>query len=145
LRNTVRQSVNASGLTLSDLGFNFDKTGVLSLDQTKLNKTLATDPSALAKVFADTTVGGTTTPGLGKRTSEWIKSLSENGGVLDSKTDALNRRLRSLDDREAKFNVRLDSIEKRYRAQFSALDSMVASMQQTSSFLSQQLSALQNM
>ena len=41
-----------------------------------------------------------------------------------------------------RINLRLEQVEKRYRAQFTALDTMLASMQQTSSYLSQQLAAL---
>jgi flagellar hook-associated protein 2 len=43
--------------------------------------------------------------------------------------------------REA-LTLRLTQIESRYRAQFSALDAMVASMTQTSNFLAQQLANL---
>ena len=40
--------------------------------------------------------------------------------------------------------TRLDQTEKRYRAQFSALDLVISKMQSTSTFLTQQLTALQN-
>jgi len=142
LRSTIRSWVGTSGVSLNDIGISFDKTGAMSLDQSKLNKTLANDPDALVKVFADKTVGGTTTQGLGKIAANWVKSLSDPGGLLASKTDNLNGRLKSLDDKESKLNLRLADIEKRYRAQYSALDSTLASMQQTSTYLSQQLAAL---
>jgi len=54
----------------------------------------------------------------------------------------LNNKLGRLDDQKERMDFRLEQIEKRYRAQFTALDSMLASMQQTSSFLTQQLAAL---
>jgi len=38
--------------------------------------------------------------------------------------------------------LRLQNIEKRYRAQFTALDTMIGSMNKTSSFLTQQLANL---
>ena len=38
--------------------------------------------------------------------------------------------------------TRLDAIEKRYRAQFTALDTQVSSMLATSSYLTQQFAAL---
>lgn len=220
LRNILRSTVQANGFGLADIGFSFDKTGVLSLDQTKLDEALAADPAVLEKVFADTatvdnanvsflggtsatqsgtyainitTAGGggstiagdldgiagtgvenvftagagtypagnaeglqfavvegvsgnlgniTFSKGLASQLDEWITSLSEEGGMLDSRTDGLNGKLQRLEDQEDRFNLRLEQIEKRYRAQFTALDSMLASMQQTSSYLSQQLAAL---
>ena len=54
---------------------------------------------------------------------------------LAQEVEALRKRLEEI-------NLRLEQVEKRYRAQFTALDSMLASMQQTSSYLSQQLAAL---
>ncbi len=80
--------------------------------------------------------------GLAERLSDWIGSLTDEGGTLVSRTDGLTSRKSRLDDQEDRLNLRLEQVEKRYRAQFSALDSMLASMQQTSSYLSQQLAAL---
>ncbi|HEX4880700.1 MAG TPA: flagellar filament capping protein FliD [Limnobacter sp.] len=80
--------------------------------------------------------------GLAQRLEEWIGMLSEEGGALASRTEGLNGRLKRLDDQEDRINLRLEQVEKRYRAQFTALDSMLASMQQTSAYLSQQLAAL---
>ena len=80
--------------------------------------------------------------GLAERLSDWINTLSDEGGALSSRTDGLNSRKLRLDDQEDRLNLRLEQVEKRYRAQFSALDAMLASMQQTSSYLSQQLAAL---
>lgn len=80
--------------------------------------------------------------GMGSRLSDWIDSLNEDNGALASKTESLNSKLGRLDDQKERMDFRLEQIEKRYRAQFTALDSMLASMQQTSSYLTQQLSAL---
>lgn len=220
LRGILSSAVEASGYTLSDVGLSFSKEGVLSLNKTKLDEALATDPAILEKLFADTAVadnanvsfngatsatqsgtyainittaggGGSTiagdlngiagtgvanvftagagaypsgnaeglsftvvegvsgnlgnitfSKGLGTQLDEWITSLSEEGGMLASRTEGLNGRLKRLESSEDRFNLRLEQIEKRYRAQFTALDSMLASMQQTSSFLSQQLASL---
>ena len=80
--------------------------------------------------------------GMGSRLSDWIDSLNADNGALASKTESLNNKLGRLDDQKERMDFRLEQIEKRYRAQFTALDSMLASMQQTSSYLTQQLSAL---
>jgi flagellar hook-associated protein 2 len=62
--------------------------------------------------------------------------------LLKSKTDGLNVSIKSVADQAARFETRLESIEKRYRAQFVALDSMMTSMQSTSDYLTQQLASL---
>jgi len=144
LRNVMRQ-LSTSGYTLTDVGLSFDKSGTLSFDSAKLSSKMATDPQVLEKFMADTTSGGITTKGLGSTLSDWITALNDDGGTLESRTEGLNKRVKLLDRKEENLNLRLDQIEKRYRAQFSSLDSMLASMQSTSSYLSQQLSALQNL
>jgi len=62
--------------------------------------------------------------------------------LLKSKTDGLNVSIKSVADQAARFETRLDSIEKRYRAQFVALDAMMSSMQSTSDYLTQQLASI---
>jgi flagellar hook-associated protein 2 len=62
--------------------------------------------------------------------------------LLTSKTDGLNISLKSVTTARDQFNTRLETIEKRYRAQFTALDTALMSMQSTSAYLTQQLAAL---
>jgi flagellar hook-associated protein 2 len=54
----------------------------------------------------------------------------------------LNETVKGIQKQKDAFNDRLTEIEKRYRAQFTALDSMLVSMQKTQSYLSQQLAAI---
>lgn len=216
LRNTLRNSGSTYGLTLADIGINFDKTGVMSLDSAKLNSAIATDPKIVEKIFADTgttsdsrvsynggtsltqtgtyavnvstayngtnTVAGTINgasanaignvltgatgdaseglsltiasgasgslgtvtynKGLASTLSDWITSLNAPGGSLVSRTDGLNAKIKSLNDDASKLSDRLTTIEANYRQQFTALDTLMASMQATSTYLTQQLSAL---
>ena len=62
--------------------------------------------------------------------------------ILSSKTEGLNASIKSIADQRSRFETRLESMEKRYRAQFVALDVALASMQSTSTYLTQQLAAL---
>jgi flagellar hook-associated protein 2 len=62
--------------------------------------------------------------------------------LIKSKTDGLNTSIKTIADQAARFETRLDSIEKRYRAQFVALDATLSSMQSTSDYLTQQLASL---
>ncbi|MBQ5946368.1 flagellar filament capping protein FliD [Massilia sp. ST3] len=64
------------------------------------------------------------------------------GSLLNSKTDGLNISLKAVNTQKDQFNSRLEGIEKRYRAQFTALDAALVSMQSTSAYLTQQLAAL---
>lgn len=62
--------------------------------------------------------------------------------LLQTKTDGLSVSIKSVASQRERFEARLEGIEKRYRAQFVALDAMMTSMQSTSNYLTQQLAAL---
>lgn len=71
-------------------------------------------------------------------------SFIGTSGLITGQSDGLNVSMKSVArDRDA-FSNKLADIEKRYRAQFTALDTALASMQSTSSYLTQQLAALAN-
>ncbi len=69
-------------------------------------------------------------------------SILGSTGSLQARTDGLSASIKGLTKTQQALTARLDIIEKRYRAQFSALDLTISKMNTTSQFLSQQLSNL---
>ncbi|MBW8900240.1 MAG: flagellar filament capping protein FliD [Massilia sp.] len=69
-------------------------------------------------------------------------SFTGTNGLITSRTKGLNDSIKSLNDQKASFQTHLDSLQKMYTAQFNALDTMVASMQTTQSYLTQQLASI---
>lgn len=65
-----------------------------------------------------------------------------NGNLIDSRIDGINSSIKDIGSQRDALNQRLADTEKRIRAQFTALDTTIASMTQTSNFLQQQLSKL---
>jgi flagellar hook-associated protein 2 len=65
-----------------------------------------------------------------------------NDNLLDSRMDGINASIKNIASQREALARRLELTEKRYRAQFSALDGMITSMSKTSSFLQQQLASL---
>ncbi|MES2153171.1 MAG: flagellar filament capping protein FliD [Pseudomonadota bacterium] len=63
-------------------------------------------------------------------------------GLINGRTDGLNATIKDLAQQKDDFNARLVDIEKRYRAQYTALDTSISSLNSTSSFLTQQFAAL---
>lgn len=66
-------------------------------------------------------------------------------GSLAARTDGISSSIKTLGKTQEAMLARLAVVEKRYRAQFSALDLVISSMNTTSSFLSQQLDQLSKM
>jgi len=80
--------------------------------------------------------------GIAWQLDQTITALLGEKGTLASRTDGIDRSIEDIESRRAVLERRLEDIEARYRKQFAALDSLVASMQQTSNYLTQQLANL---
>jgi flagellar hook-associated protein 2 len=63
-------------------------------------------------------------------------------GLLTTVTEGLNKSIKDVAKQRDAFSSKLDDVEKRYRAQFTRLDTTLAKMQSTQAYLTQQLAAL---
>ncbi|MYN43174.1 flagellar filament capping protein FliD [Duganella sp. FT109W] len=96
-------------------------------------------------VKGDTT-GSRGTFGFSQGYAYMLNTLSAGylggSGTIASRTKGLNASVTDIATQRASFADRLTDIEKRYRAQYTALDTAVASMNSTQQFLTQQLAQL---
>jgi flagellar hook-associated protein 2 len=65
-------------------------------------------------------------------------------GMISGSTVGINASIKDIAKSRDEMNLRLAATEKRYRAQFTALDVLISNMTTTSTFLTQQLAALNN-
>jgi flagellar hook-associated protein 2 len=135
---------SVSGLTggissLNDIGVSLQKDGTLTLDSTKLSAALSDPTKDVASLMTQTTAGN---QGIAVRFNTILTQALGATGLFKSTSDSINASLKDITAQQASWNDRLTKIEANYRAQFSALDTLVASMQTTQSYLSQQLTSL---
>ena len=69
-------------------------------------------------------------------------SVLASDGTLSASKDEINSSIKSIGNRRTTLQQRLIGIEARYRAQFTALDGMLSSMNTTSTYLTQSLAQL---
>lgn len=120
----------------SDLGLALDGSGKLTLDSAKFDALLGSDRGAVAGVLQGD-------DGLVGRLTDVVDGyLSTSSGILKARTDGLNRRLTDIADQRTQLLERLEGLQKRYLAQFNALDGLLSQIQSTGNFLTQQLDAL---
>ena len=74
--------------------------------------------------------------------NKWATSVLASDGSLASRTDGIGKTIKDIGNRRAALETRLIAIERRYRTQFVALDTMLSNMNQTSTYLTQQLAKL---
>ena len=118
--------------SLADIGIKFELDGSLSLDDDKLSAALAGSPEQVKTLFGNGA-------GLGKSLTPMLEGYLQTGGILDGRTDSLNQSNKSLDDAQSQLDARMDALTQMYTAQFTKLDTLLTSLNSTSSFLTQQL------
>jgi flagellar hook-associated protein 2 len=113
-------------------------------------QTLSAPGGSAAEGMKLTINGGTTgergtvtfSQGFAYRLNNLATTFLGKEGLITGKSDGLSVSIKSVATARDTFSERLTAMEKRYRAQFAALDTALASMQATSSYMTQQLAAL---
>ncbi|WP_372764026.1 flagellar filament capping protein FliD [Litorivivens sp.] len=143
LSNQLRQMLNetVSGAdadldTLAEIGIttNFE-TGRLETDSDKLNGLIASNFDDFAALFSGDN-------GIAARLDAVADVYTRFEGILDTRTDGLQKQIDRISDQRIMLDKRLAVIEARYLQQFTALDALLGELNQTSSFLTSQLANL---
>ncbi|MGB6009291.1 flagellar filament capping protein FliD [Castellaniella sp.] len=137
MRDAISGAFDATqGTNLAQIGITTDpKTGQLSIDDAKLSAALADNGEGVKSLFTGDT-------GIGKSVSSTADSFIKFDGILSTAQDGMTK---TVADIQKQYDATSDRIAQRmdtYRAQFTQLDAMVSQMNSLSSYLSQQLSAL---
>jgi len=140
VQSQIRQAItgSVSGLqfgTLAEIGITTDENNNLVLDGDKLDQVLQSDPSSVSGLFSSES-------GVANKLSSILDGFVGTGGLLNSRTDGLQSSIDRIEDQREQLAVRLESVESRYRAQFSAMDILVGQLQGIGNFLTQQLANL---
>jgi len=134
MRNAINTSVDtgADFSSLAGLGIVTRDDGTLEVDEERLDSAIANDYDAVGNLFAGE-------GGLANAVDSVARSYTQSGGILDSRTRSLENRLQDLGNQQERLDRRMARVESRYISQFTAMDQLVAQLQETSSFLDQQL------
>ncbi|MCK0107342.1 flagellar filament capping protein FliD [Marinobacter sp. S0848L] len=80
--------------------------------------------------------------GVSERAVDAITNILSAEGALSSRTESLNRDLERIQEDRVKLDLKIESYQARLVAQFSAADSLIAQLNNTRDYVSQQLAAL---
>lgn len=116
-----------------ELGFTFDKYGVLSIDEARLVKAQDRSLDRFVAFFTDPD------DGFAARVVDALDEFTEADGLIDNREEGIGNRRSTIDDQIDRYGLRLEQIESRYRRQFTAMDRMVSDLQSTSAYLTQRL------
>jgi flagellar hook-associated protein 2 len=115
------------------VGISTQTDGSLKFDSTKL-------AGAMASNFSDVTNLLNSSTGFLTRLNTWATSVQAGGGLIDSRTTALNDSIKGFNEKIASLEKRMTALEKQYTTTYSNLNLFLANMNSTSSYLTAQLS-----
>ena len=120
---------------LSQIGIKSDSSGNLEIDTDTLSTAIAENPTGVAQLFTGTT--DHTVDGLGDKLDDLIETFVDySEGILTAKVNGLNNRIDSINSSIDRQQGYVDKYEDRLRAQFTAMELMVSSLQSQSNYLS---------
>lgn len=126
----------AEFLSLSQIGITANIDGTLSLDSTKLQQHLDTNPLGIQAFF-------TQPGGFGAQARNSIDALTDStNGVLTGRATSLQENIESYNQSIDSITDRLELAEVRLRRQFSTLEQTLSQLQQQGDYVLNQLSQL---
>jgi len=121
--------------SLAALGVTRGVDGQLTMDETKVRGALAADFKAVSNVFSGT-------KGVIARMNKQITTALLTGGAVAARSGSLTTQQTAINNEKSMIATRTATIKARYLTKFNAMDSFLAKMQSTGTFLTQQLDAL---
>lgn len=153
LKSQIRSALFADSSTTSgsvsalrDLGVSIDKTGNLTLNETTYDAVVASSYDDVVMMLSantsDQNLFGTESKGLSQDIATILEDFSDSTGVLTTRTSNAEGSLQDYKDELVKLEARMEGVYQRYLTQFSAMESLIASMDTTKDYLEGQLESL---
>ncbi|NWG75111.1 MAG: flagellar filament capping protein FliD [Rubrivivax sp.] len=139
LRELVGGSTSASAAfsRLADIGLDVQTDGTIKLVADKLDNAVANGVE-LRKLFA-TDDADPAADGFGRRFDDWLGLVLGSDGLLDSRTDGLQQRLKANQRQQERLQDRIALTEQRLLRQYTALDARLSQLNGLSAYMTQQI------
>jgi flagellar hook-associated protein 2 len=124
ISNQLRQAFQKTyqGTALTTVGLEFDRTGVLSVNKTKLEKALADNPARLEQMLV-------TDNSLFTGLKDVLEPYTKRFGVLKDKQQTLQGSLEMVTTKQKRHDYSMDLVYKRYLAQFTQMQVTIAQLE----------------
>lgn len=148
LTQTIASNAEGAFKRLSDIGIQLGNSitgsaktaGELVVDSNKLDAAL-NDIASLKQLFAVKEEGQGSGGGIAVRFKNFTTGLMDLEGTLNNKEAALDKEKARNEDAQDRVEKRASSLEKRMRAQYTALDVKMASLTSLSSYIEQMVAS----
>ncbi len=153
LKDQIRTAIFADSSTKSgnitamrDLGISVDKSGTMTFTETTYDAAiLASYNDIVSMLTADTSnesLFTTTAKGLAQDVATALGNFTDSDGIVTTRSTTAADELADHQEELAELETRMETVYQRYLTQFTAMESLMASMDATKDYLTGQLESL---
>ena len=153
LKNQFRTTIFADSSTTSggidalrDIGISIDKSGNLTFDETAYEAVIASNYDDVVMMLtantSDQSLYGTDSKGLAQDIATTLEGFRDSTGVLTTRATSAEVELEEFQEALIMLEARMDNVYQRYLTQFTAMETLMASMNTTKTYLEGQLEQL---
>ncbi|MDR5853368.1 flagellar filament capping protein FliD [Caballeronia sp. LZ062] len=134
IKNTIASTISkaigtgTSQVNLASIGIALQPDGSLKTDEDALTNALTNNTGRVASLF-------NSTDGVAAQLNTSLTSFLQTGGVIDTRTTALNADLSSIADQQTQLTTYTQQLTTSYNAQFTALNTLMSQMATQGSYL----------
>ena len=121
--------------SLAALGITRNADGTLSSNSSTLGSALQSNPGAVQDLFAGTN-------GYATRLNSMLDGFTASNGILATRTASIQSQLSNLSQQSTALTARMNVYATQLRQQYTALDTLMSSLNNTSSYLTSSMNAL---
>ncbi|SOE93072.1 flagellar hook-associated protein 2 [Burkholderia sp. D7] len=136
VKNTLASIVSggvkngSANISLGAIGITLNKDGTLTADSTKMTNELTSNPQGVAALFNSTT-------GVAAKMTKSLNGFLGEGGLIANNQDPLNADLKGISTQQDTLASYTAQLTHQYQAQFTALNTVMATMNKNSQYLTQ--------
>ena len=139
VRGALNTAISGGAFSsLAEIGVSLQRDGTMKIDDEKLDKALANNLADVGQLLAGKDESG----GLSKVLVSTLDAVAGEQGLLQSASNGMKTRIDNLTESMEREQESIDSTIARYQKQFVQLDSIMASINSTSNYLTQQFASL---
>ena len=153
IKNNIRTAVFNESSTksgnvnaLRDLGISIDRSGKMTFDETTYNSMVLNNFDDISKMLTAGTSNqsayDTTAKGLSQDIATTLEGLTDKDGIVTTRSTNASSVLADHKEELTKLETRMTAVYQRYLSQFTAMESMMASLDATKDYLTGQLESL---
>jgi flagellar hook-associated protein 2 len=129
INQVISSTVQGNSIgNLATLGITRNSDGSLSLNDVTFADALSSDPSTIQNLFASTN-------GIGTQLNNLVTNYSSSSGIIQTRINDLNSNVTDLQTQQTALNARMATYQEQLVQQYSNLDTLMTSLDNTSSYL----------